>query len=150
MNWIIIVAIVIVAFVSLLSISHIRFCMLMKKKGGAETVFRPLIDEMLKYDSGQILESKATNVTISGSFKDSSLLRGGNSLSFLYEKEIWTLYIQQNFKLISIFYIVERPCEGGYKKFKWEFSTDDDINDIVKFIDTAVSDINDKYGILIE
>ncbi|NPE26359.1 hypothetical protein HPS54_12765 [Prevotella sp. PCHR] len=150
MNWIIIITIAIAAFIGIMIISHIIFCKQMRVKGGVETIYKPLIDKILEYNDAEIVESKATNVTISGRFKDVSLL-SQSAFNFLDCKETWKFYIQQNFKLISIFYILERPYAeyGAYKKFKWEFSTDDDINYITYFIDNAISEINSDCNIIL-
>ena len=139
MKWIVAIIVIIIAWVLvrfLLDLS--KQTRVIESQGGIKTVYKQLIDGLLKYPNAEIIQDKKLFVTIGGVFFDpiSSRVCGQ-----------WSVIIQPTFKILNVKYQAHIDLEGGkYAKQMWDFPINMNQNEILSII-RKKADEWEVYGI---
>lgn len=108
-------------------------------KGGIKTIYKTVIDGLLKYQSARIIQDKRDYITIGGSFVDPIFNR---------ECGLWSVIIQPTFKTLNVKYQAQIDLGGGeIAKQMWDFPIDMSHEEILSVIQKKIDEWN-KYGIL--
>lgn len=108
-------------------------------KGGIKTLYKPLIDGLLKYQSARIIQDKKDFVTIGGTFTDP-----------IFDREcgMWSVIIQPTFTTLNVKYRAHIDLDGGETaKQMWDFPIDMSQDKILSVI-MKKADEWDVYGIV--
>lgn len=140
MVWILVVIAVIVAWV------FTRFLMDFNKqrdviaaKGGIKTIYKPLIEGLLEYNSARIIQDKKDFITIGGTFTDPIFNR---------ECGLWSVIIQPTFKTLTVKYQARTDLGGGETaKQIWDFPINIDQEEMLSTIKKKADEWN-IYGII--
>lgn len=140
MVWILVVIAVIVAWV------FTRFLMDFNKqrdviaaKGGIKTIYKPLIEGLLEYNSARIIQDKKDFITIGGTFTDPIFNR---------ECGLWSVIIQPTFKTLNVKYQARTDLGGGETaKQIWDFPINIDQEEMLSTIKKKADEWN-IYGII--
>ena len=114
MKWILIIIVAIVAWIFLrFLIDFNKQRNVIAAKGGIKTIYKPLIDGLLEYQSARIIQDKKDYITIGGTFTDPFSNR---------ECGLWSVIVQPTFKVLNIKYQAHIDLGGGkIAKQMWDF-----------------------------
>lgn len=130
MKWlvifIIIIAIIIVVL-SLFTFAYIKQRRGIIAKGGIKTIYKTVVNGLLKYHSARIIQDKTYVLTIGGTFTD----------PFYCNREcgLWSVIIQPMFKVLNVKYQAHIDLDGGKTvKKEWNFPVNMDQEEILTII----------------
>lgn len=139
MKWIVAIIVIIIAWVLVRFLQDLsKQTRAIESQGGIRTLYKTLIDGLLKYPSAKIIQDKKHFVTIGGVFFDpiSSRVCGQ-----------WSVIILPAFKILTVKYQARIDLEGGeYAKQMWDFPINMNQNEILSVI-CKKADEWDIYGI---
>lgn len=114
MVWVLIIIAVVIAWVFIRPLMFINKQRdIIAAKGGIKTIYKPLIDGLLEYQSARIIQDRRDFVTIGGTFTDPIFNR---------ECGLWSVIIQPTFKILNVKYQANIDLGGGKTaKQMWDF-----------------------------
>ncbi len=109
-----------------------------ESKGGIKTIYKPLIDGLLKYQSARIIQDKRDFVTIGGTFTDPIFNR---------ECGMWSVIIQPTFNTLNVKYRAHIDLGGGETAQQmWDFPINMSQDEILSVIKKKADEF-EVYGV---
>ena len=140
MKWIVAILVIIIAWVLVRFLWDLsKQTRVIESQGGIKTVYKQLIDGLLKYPNAEIIQDKKHFVTIGGVFFDPISSRTCGQ---------WSVIIQPAFKILTVKYQAHIDLEGGkYAKQMWDFPININQNEVLSIIRKKVDEW-DTYGVV--